>query len=154
MATNPNPNKNLTDPFRGFRFRVEIAGIAVAAFSEASVSDISVETVDYREGTDPPYRRALSGLTAYGRVTLKKGLTKSLDLYTWHQVVVQKGSSTQGAQQNVSLTLQDTEGNTAAQWNLIKAWPTKYETTGLNAGSSDVMIETLELAPEYMERTK
>lgn len=144
----------LSDPFRGFRFRVEITGIVVAAFSEATVPEITVDTVDYREGTDPTYRRALSGLTSYGHVTLARGLTNSLDIYNWHQVVVQKGSSTKDARKHVSLILIDTEGNTAAQWNLINAWPTRYQTSGMNAGSSEVMIETLELAPDYMTRTK
>jgi phage tail-like protein len=143
----------LTDPFRGFRFRVEITGIVVAAFSEASVPEINVETVDYREGTDPTYRRALSGLTTYGRVSLKKGLTDSLALYNWHQMVVQKGS-TKDARKNVSITLMNTEGNMAAQWNLISAWPVKYDTTGLNAGSSEIVIEALELAIDYITRTK
>jgi phage tail-like protein len=143
----------LTDPFRGFRFRVEIAGIVVAAFSEASVPEINVETVDYREGTDPTYRRPLSGLTAYGRVSLKKGLTDSLDLYKWHDMVVEKGS-TNDTRKHVSITLMNTEGHTAAQWDCIDAFPTKYETTGLNAGSSDIIIVTLELALNYMKRVK
>lgn len=43
----------LTDPFHGFRFRVEIAGIQIASFSEASAPDISVDTVDYRERHRP-----------------------------------------------------------------------------------------------------
>jgi phage tail-like protein len=54
----------------------------------------------------------------------------------------------------VSITLMNTEGNMAAQWNLISAWPVKYDTTGLNAGSSEIVIEALELAIDYITRTK
>lgn len=144
----------LTDPYRGFRFRVEISGIQVAAFSEASVPDISVDSVDYREGTDPTYKRPLSGLTSYGRLNLRKGLTDGMDLYNWQQQVSQLGSGSPNAQKNISLILMDTDGSEKVRWNVINAWPTKYETTGLNASSSDVMVETLELAMDYMNRIK
>ena len=144
----------LTDPYRGFRFRVEISGIQVAAFSEASVPDISVESVDYREGTDPTYKRPLSGLTSYGHLNLKKGLTDGMDLYSWQQQVSQLGSSSPGARKNISLVLMDADGSEKVRWNVINAWPVKYETTGLNASSSEVMVETLELAMEYMNRIK
>lgn len=146
--------KQLTDPYRGFRFRIEIAGIQVAAFSEASVPDVTVDTVDYREGTDPIYKRPLSGLTTYGRLTLKKGLTDGLDMYAWQQQVSQLGSASPTAKKNISLVLMDTDASEKARWNVINAWPVKYETTGLNASSSDVLVETLELVMDYMNRVK
>lgn len=144
----------LTDPYRGFRFRVEISGIQIAAFSEASVPDISVESVDYREGTDPIYKRPLSGLTTYGHLSLKKGLTDGMDLYNWQQQVSQLGSASPNAQKNISLVLMDSDGSEKVRWNIINAWPVKYESGGLNASSSDVMVETLELAMDYMTRIK
>jgi len=142
----------LTNPYRGFRFQVEISGIQIASFSEATIPDSTVETVDYREGTDPTYKRSFSGLTTYGKLSLKKGITDSMDLYNWHQLVAQKGSTAQGAQKNVSLILLDGGGVPKARWNVINAWPSKYESTGLNATSSDVMVETFELTLQYMTR--
>lgn len=144
----------LTNPYRGFRFRVEISGIQIASFSEATVPDITVESVDYREGTDPVYKRPLSGLSSYGRMTLKKGLTDSMDLYDWHQQVLEQGSGSPGARKNISLVLMDTDGADKVRWNVINAWPTKYESTGMNASSSEVMVETFELALDYMKRVK
>jgi phage tail-like protein len=144
----------LTDPYRGFRFRVEIGGIQIAAFSEASVPDITIETVDYREGTDPSYKRALSGLTTYGKLSLKKGLTDSMDLYAWHQMAAEKGSGAKGVQKNISLILLDASGADKVRWNIINAWPSKYESSGMNASSSDVVLETFELSMDYMNRSK
>jgi phage tail-like protein len=142
----------LTDPYRGFRFRVEISGIQIAAFSEATVPDSTVESVQYREGTDPVYKRSLSGLTSYGKLNLKKGLTDSMDLYNWFQMVSTQGSGAKGAQKNVSLILMEAGGADKARWNVINAWPSRYESSGFNAGSSDVMVETFELTMEYMIR--
>ncbi len=41
------------DPYRNFRYRVEIDGIQQAGFSEATVPDTTVEPVEYREGIEP-----------------------------------------------------------------------------------------------------
>lgn len=144
----------LTDPYRGYAFRVEISGIQVAAFSEATIPDITIDTVEYREGTDPPYKRPQSGLTTYAALTLKKGLTDGMDLYNWHQTVADKGSGATGAKKNISLVLIDSGGNDKSRWNIINAWPTKYSATGFNASSTEVMVETLELTMDYMKRVK
>ena len=69
------------DPFRNFRFRLEIDGIQTAGFSEVSIGPTTTDVIDYREGTDPPHVRKLSGLTKFGNVTLKRGVTDSLELF-------------------------------------------------------------------------
>ncbi len=56
------PTGARTDPYRNFRFRVEIDGIQTASFSEATIPDTTTDTVDYREGTDLPHQKKLSGL--------------------------------------------------------------------------------------------
>ena len=63
------------DPYRQFRFRVEISGISQAGFSECTFADTTTDPVEYREGTERPTFRKLSGLTKYGNITLKWGIT-------------------------------------------------------------------------------
>jgi phage tail-like protein len=147
MANTDSPN-----PFRNFRFRVEIDGILTAAFSEATMVDSTTDSFDYREGTDPNYPRKLSGLTKFGNLSLKKGVTGSLELYEWRRTVQDRGAEAPGARRNVSVVLVDDEGQDAARWNLYNCWPSKYENTGMNASSSEVLIETLEIAVESMAR--
>ena len=76
------------DPLRNFRFRLEINGIQQAGFSECSGFDITVDPIDYREGSDPTHVRKLTGLTKFGNVTLKWGITDSKELYDWHRRIV------------------------------------------------------------------
>jgi phage tail-like protein len=140
------------DPYRSFRFKVAIDGLQVAGFSEATIPDSSMDAVEYREGTDPSFQRKLSGLTKYGNITLKKGLTDSMDLYNWQLQVEQKGALNN--RKNLSLTLMDEEGNEKAQWDVVDAWPTKYSPSGFNAKGNEVMIETLELVHEGVARVK
>ena len=78
------------DPLRNFRYRLEIDSITQAGFSEVAIAETTIDAVDYREGTDPPHVRKLSGLTKYGNITLKWGLTvggTALDLFKWHNDV-------------------------------------------------------------------
>ena len=55
-----------TYPFKKYNYRVEIDSIDVAAFSEVSGFDASVDVIEYREGTDPINSpRKMPGLTKY-----------------------------------------------------------------------------------------
>ncbi|MCK6619961.1 MAG: phage tail protein [Calditrichaceae bacterium] len=138
------------DPYRNFRFRVEIDGITQAGFNEVSFGDTTTEMVEYREGTDPAHTRKLSGQTKYANVTLKWGITDSTDLFDWHQEVVQKGAL--GNRRNLAIILVDEAGNDKSRWELEEAWPTKYDPTDFNAKGNDVAIETLEIVSEAYKR--
>jgi phage tail-like protein len=140
------------DPYRNFRFKVAIDGIQIAGFAEATIPDSTTDPVEYREGTDPTHQRKLSGLTKYGNITLKKGLTDSLDLYNWRLQVEQLGALSN--RKNLSLILIDEEGTEKAQWDVVEAWPTKYSPSGFSAKANEVVIETLELVHEGVTRKK
>ncbi len=138
------------DPYRQFRFRVEIDGIGQAGFSECSFADTSTEAIKYREGNELPTFRKLSGLTEYGNITLKWGITDSLDLYTWRKTVIDTGA--EGARKNVAIILIDEAGADKARWDIVQAWPIKYDPADFNASSNEVAIETLEIAHEGFTR--
>ncbi len=139
-----------TDPYRGYRFRVEVDGLQTAAFQELTVPSNETKPLDYREGTDPTHLRKLSGMTSYGNLTLKKGLSDSMELYNWYNLVLEKGAS--AARKSISLVLLDDEGKDSVRWNIVEAWPTKYETSGLNAQGEEVMVETMEIVHEGITR--
>ena len=138
------------DPYRQFRFRVEIDGITQAGFSECSFADTTTDPVEYREGNELPVSRKLSGLTKYGNITLKWGITDSMDLYNWRQQVIDTGA--EGARKNVSIILIDEAGNDKARWNIIEAWPTKYDPPDFSAKGNEVAIESLEIVHEGFKR--
>ena len=140
-----------TDPYRGSRYRLEIDGITQAGFSEASIPDTSQDPIEYREGTDTPTVRKIPGLIKYGNLTLKWGITDSMDLYNWRALVEQGKMG--DARKNVAVVVLDEEGNDKARWEFVEAWPTKYDSPDLNATGSDIAVETLEIAHEGMTRT-
>jgi phage tail-like protein len=140
------------DPYRGFRFRVEIDGITQAGFTDATIADSTTDPVDYREGTDPVHSRKLSGQTKYGNITLKWGLTDSMELYNWRKQVIERGAAK--ARKNLSLVLVDEEGSDKARWNAMDAWPTKYDCTDFSAKGAEVLIESLDLVCEEVVRVQ
>jgi phage tail-like protein len=143
------------DPLRNFRYRLEIDSITQAGFSEVAIAETTVEAIDYREGTDPPHVRKLSGLTKYGNITLKSGVTvgaNALDLFKWHADV--SAGQVKDKRKRVVIVVQDEEGSDRARFVVSEAWPVKYDPSDLNAKGNEVMIELLELANEGVERVK
>lgn len=140
------------DPYRQFRFRVEIDGISQAGFSECTFADTTTDPVEYREGNEPPVFRKLSGLTKYGNITLKWGITDSMDLYNWRQQVIDAGALNN--RKGIVITLIDEAGNDKSQWNIVEAWPSKYDPVDFSAKGNEVAIETLEIVHEGFKRIK
>jgi phage tail-like protein len=139
------------DPLRNFRFRLEIDAITQGYFSEVNIGDTSTDPIDYREGIDPTHVRKLSGLTKYGNITLKWGVTDSVELYEWHKAVVAAGAMDN--RKTVKIVVIDEAGADKASFLVSEAWPTKYDPSDLNAKGNEVFIELLELVNEGIERT-
>lgn len=138
------------DPYRNSRFRLEIMGIVQAGFAECTGFDATTDAIDYREGTDPATLRKLSGLTKYGNITLKWGLTDSRELWEWRKLVID--GRMKGARRNGAIVIFDEEGTEKVRWNFVSGWPSKYDPADLNAKGNDVAIETLEITHEGIER--
>ena len=136
------------DPYRSFRFLLEIDGINQAGFSEVSGLDISTEVVDYREGNELSKVRKLSGLNKYPELTLKWGTTDSTDLYEWFT------ESVNGAveRRNGSVVLMDETGEEKLRWNFFNAWPSKWTGPSFKATGNEVAIEQLTLVHEGLEK--
>jgi phage tail-like protein len=143
---------NRHDPFAVFRFRVEIDGIQLAGFHEASGLDSGQETIDYREGNEKTSSvRKLPGLRKYSNIVLKRGITQDDELWQWRKLVTD-GNIAQ-ARRNGAIILIDDQGADVVRWTFVNAWPVKYVGPSLNATGNDVAIETLELAHEGLERS-
>jgi phage tail-like protein len=138
------------DPFRNFRFRVEINGVVEAHFSEVAIGETTTEAIDYREGTEPTHVRKLPGLTKFGNITLKRGVTDSQAIYSWHKAIME-GKIGEN-RKNVAIIVIDEAGADRARFVISEAWPTKYDPSDLNGKGNEVFIEVLELVNEGIER--
>lgn len=137
-----------TDPYGGYNFLVEIDGITQAGFQEVSGLDSTTDPVDYREGNDPNHVRKLPGLNKFSAITLKRGITDSDELWKWRATVV----NGKIVRKNGSIILLDDRGQEKLRWNFFSAWPSKWTGPSLNATSTAVAVETLEITHESMEK--
>ncbi|WP_027666487.1 phage tail protein [Rhizobium leguminosarum] len=141
------------DPYSAFNFLVEIDGVfpdgkaVVAGFSEVSGLESDSDVIEYRNGNEDVTKRKLPGLNKFANITLKRGFTKSADLWKWRKSV------TDGKVQRLSgaVVLLDETRAPALRYNFRGGWPSKWTGPALHAGTSEVAIETLEIACEAIE---
>ena len=136
------------DPYKDYRFQVEIEGIADSRFLECSGLGSEVAVIEYREGGEPTAARKLPGRASYSDITLKRGITESKDLYEWHKAALQGNTQ----RRDGSIRLLDDEGAEVVRWVFRDAWPRKWEGPNLNAMGNEVAIETFVLSCESLER--
>ena len=131
---------------------LEIDGIVQAGFSDVTIPDISTDPIEYREGNEDTTVRKIPGLTKYGNLILKWGITDSMELFEWRKQVIQ--GKTGEARKNIAVILQDEGGNPAARWEFKEAWPSKYDAPDLSAKGNDIAIESVEIVHEGMDRVQ
>lgn len=136
-------------PYGKFRYKVEIDGLEAGGFSEVTGFDASIDVMEYREGDMVQTPMKIPGLKKYGNITLKKGLADSMVLYEWMIAGVDGAVE----RKTITITLLDESEEAAASWQIINAWPVKYTAPDFNATSSEVAVESLEIAHEGMTRT-
>ncbi len=141
------PTGQRMDPYGGYNFKIEWDGIIQAGFKTCSGLDSSQDAGTYREGTDKGLEtRKLPGLITSANITLARGITDNAELWQWRNLVMQ--GKVADARKNVSIVLMDDEGAEKVRWNLRNAWPTKWTGPSFDATSSEVALETLEIAHE------
>ena len=161
MATDMN-SAGMAYPLTKMNFLVSIPDLSgsMAAFSEVSGIEASVDVVEFRQGNAHSLAPVkIPGLVKHGNITLKMGYTIGNGFKTWIQECV---SETRGAMPRKTVTIElldirDGSPNSAYEtikenitWILKEAWVTKYSGPDLNASASEVAIETVELAYEEL----
>jgi phage tail-like protein len=129
------------DPYLGCRFLIEVDGLILGGFSEASGLQAETETEDYREGGVNDYVHKLPKITKYPNITLKRGLTDSDVLWKWYRDVV----SGTVERRSGRIVLIDSTGGETWHWVFEGAYPVKWTGPDFKADGSAVAIEALEL---------
>ncbi|WP_392533607.1 phage tail protein [Nostoc sp. C117] len=94
----------------------------------------------------------LPGNAKSSNITLRKGLTKSRDMWKWFEKV-EEGKWAK-KREFISLSIYDQTATEQARFELAGAWPTSYKIADFNANSHEIEIEELEIAFEEFQRVE
>jgi len=155
-------NAKRRDPHRGYRFRLtDLSGeFQFGGFRLVSGLGKEIEVVEYREGDDGATVRKLPGMANFPNVVLEKGISDNNSLQIWSDKAYQAlADDTLAAddelRKDIRVVLLARGGTVAKGWRVLECWPAIHGIADMDASSSDVLIERVELANEgnYLEGT-
>jgi phage tail-like protein len=133
-------------------FGVEFQGAVQGAFRECTGMGSENEVVEYKaSGPKGEYVvRKVPGRMKWNNITLKRGITSTLDMWEWRKLVEQ--GQVDQARKNGSIVMFDTTGKEVARWDFVNAWPNKITGPTANATNNEVGIEEMEITHEGYQR--
>lgn len=146
------------DPFRAFRFLVEVesSGVVVAAFTQFSGVRMQVDTIQARSGSDVRgVQDYVPTLTRFEPVTLTKGVVGDNEFLDWLFSAAagpNSGPNGIGLRRTLNVVALDEKGSPGVTWSLKNAMPIGYTLTPMDGSRSEVLSESLTFAITGMER--
>jgi phage tail-like protein len=131
------------DPAPAYKFWVEMESKVVAEFKECGGLRVERKVQTYKEGGVNHYLHKLPGQIEYSNITLKYGVLEDQSLWNWFQQGLLEGKVDRI---NFSILLRDVSGEVVRRWNVVDAFPVKWEGPQLNSEGNQTSIETLEVA--------
>lgn len=131
----------------GFHFKVEVSGLSSNAddvrFTEVSGLSMEIGTEEVPEGGENRFAQKYPTRVKYPELVLKRGLLTSSEILDWIEDCVE---NLEIEPRDVFVKLLNEEHEPLMTWHLIKAYPTKWSVSDLNASNNAVVIESLQLA--------
>lgn len=154
-----------TDPLHNFRFHVRTesgqgeftSDDGEAGFQSVSLPEISLESIEYREGKDT-YTKKFPGVPSVTDVTMMRGVTKKdTSFWDWMMAAVKGGEY----RTNMTIYHWHRDGKThgsiadldkARKYNCYECMPIRVKPSGdLDATASEVSLAEMDVAIEYFE---
>lgn len=148
----PLPN-NVYYPPTGFYFKVAFIGIfgmLEGSFMEVNGLSVTITPEEIKEGGENRFTHRLPSPPKYGNLILKRGMVIDSPLITW---ALQCINQFQITPKTVVVQLLDENAMPVSIWSFNNAYPVKLDYAGLTAKEGQVVVETLELAYDYFEKS-
>lgn len=136
------------DPQVVHHFALEVQGIEAATFREASGFSSSSEVIENREvgAGGKQFLSKQPGNIKWADITLKRGITDSLDLYDWRQLVVD--GRIDEARKDGSIVTYAADGAEISRFSFVRGWPKEWKGPDVNATNNDVAVEEITITHE------
>jgi len=134
-------------PFVG-KFKFEIDGTNIGAFTEVSGLAVQLDVEELAEGGQNGYTHKLLGRMKWPNLVLKRGVTDTDALFEWLMTASGEGLTKESNKikpRNGKISVVDAAGKTMRSWTILEAKPVKWTGPRLAASSRDLAIEELEV---------
>lgn len=142
----------------GFHFKVEFQGIETKQndhqFQSVSGLSIDLETEEIAEGGENRFKHKIPVRTKFPNLVLKRGMLTDSEVIKWCKDALMNFVF-EPINLTVSLLEKDPNGNAKSEaiplqtWNIVNAYPVKWNVSDFNAEDNKYVIETLELSYNY-----
>jgi len=137
-------------PMKTGLFEVTIDEVEVPGWKTVTIPSISVEEGEYREGNDAKEEKKLWGQVSFDDLEMERGVKPGdTKLHDWFEEV--RNGNADSARKEISVKMQDEEGEPKVQFRFTDAWITEHDPPDLSA-DGDVATESITVAFDRMVR--
>lgn len=139
----------------GFHFKVEVLGLAPndhdARFTEVGGLAAEMGTEEIAEGGENRFTQKFPTRAKYPELVLKRGLLLNSEILNWIRQCLE---DLQIEPKDLDVKLLNEKHEPLLTWHVVKAYPTKWSVSDLNASNNAVVIESLQLSYQYFRLDK
>jgi phage tail-like protein len=130
-------------------FLFEADGVEIGMFTEVSGLEVNVEVATYNEGGENGFVHQLPGRMSWPHIVLKRGVTDSDALFQWVNKTAGAGFASNNnklSRTSGAITVVGSNGSRLRAWQLLDAFPVRWQGPRFTSGGNDLLEEELELA--------
>jgi len=142
-----------TDPLVGFHFSLDVQGVVSGYFTEVGGLGSENEVIEHKAMSNDGYGeiiQKLPGRLKWGEITLKRGITASMDMWQWRKMI--EDGKVNDARKNGSIIMYDEAFKEVARWNFVRGWPSKINGPTIQADSNAYGVEEMTIVHEGIVR--
>jgi phage tail-like protein len=137
----------ISDPFGSHYFALEVNGQEIAHFMECSGLKTTSTVFEIEEGGMNGMTHKRPGQSKWDNIVLRFATNASQELLSWRDEFLQDQFGSRPTNSG-SIIMYDNERNEIRRYSFTNCWPVSWEGPQLNSGSSELAVETLEIAHE------
>jgi len=135
------------DPFGGHYFMLEIDSQEVAHILQVSGLRTAAQVFEVEEGGNNGFVHKRVGQSRWENLTVRFATNSSRFLQGWRDQFL-RNPFDEGLWRSGSIVMFNNHGDPVRRFHFVRAWPVAWEGPQLDAGTSELAVESLELAHE------
>jgi phage tail-like protein len=131
------------------RFVFEVDGVEIGVFREVEGLRADIDVVTIEEGGQNEFAHVLPGRLRWPHIVLKRGITSEDNLFAWMRRASGDGFAKGGnrfARSTGAITVLNDQDRRMRSWELVGAFPVRWQGPTLAASRVETADEELEIA--------